>query len=139
MAAENIIKSGQYKISDVTKETGLTADTLRYYEKIGLLKKVNRNLSGIRLYTDKDLSRLRFIQRAKTMNFSLDEITQLLQMRENPARAKKSVRVLTQNKLDEVKDHLKTLNTLHNELTLLVNLCTGSKDGCPIIENIDKD
>jgi MerR family transcriptional regulator, copper efflux regulator len=129
----------QYKISDVTKETGLTADTLRYYEKIGLLKKVNRNLSGIRLYTDRDLSRLRFIQRAKTMNFSLDEITQLLQMRENPARAKKSVRVLTQNKLDEVKQHLKTLNTLHNELTLLVNLCTGSKDGCPIIENIDQD
>ncbi len=73
------------------------------------------------------------------MNFSLDEISQLLQMRENPARAKKTVRVLTQNKLNEVKEHLKTLNTLHNELTLLVNLCTGSKDGCPIIEDIEQN
>ncbi len=128
----------QYKISEVTRKTGLSADTLRYYEKIALLKKVNRNAAGVRLYSEKDLSRLRFIQRAKTMNFSLDEITQLLQMRENPARAKKDVRELTLNKLNEVKAHLKTLNTLHNELTLLVNLCTGSKNGCPIIEKIDQ-
>jgi len=127
-----------YKISDISKETGFTADTLRYYEKVGLLKNINRASSGVRLYNDTDLSRLRFIQRAKTMNFSLDEISKLLQMRENPARAKKNVRQLTQNKLDEVEQHLKILNTLRNELTLLVNLCTGSKDGCPIIEDINK-
>ncbi len=127
-----------YKISDVSKETGLSADTLRYYEKAGLLKNIHRASSGVRLYNDADLSRLRFIQRAKTMNFSLDEISKLLQMRENPARVKKNVRQLTQNKLDEVEQHLKMLNTLHKELTLLVNLCTGSADGCPIIEDIDQ-
>ncbi len=127
-----------YKISEVSKETGLSADTLRYYEKAGLLKNINRTASGIRLYNDADLSRLRFIQRAKTMNFSLDEISKLLQMRENPARVKKNVRQLTQNKLDEVEQHLKTLNTLRNELTLLVNLCTGSEGGCPIIDGIDQ-
>jgi len=127
-----------YRISDVSKETGLTADTLRYYEKSGLLKNIKRSASGIRLYSQADLSRLRFIQRAKTMNFTLAEISQLLQMRENPARAKKNVRQLTQNKLDEVEQHLKTLATLRNELTLLVNLCTGSADGCPIIDGIDR-
>lgn len=125
-----------YKISDVSKETGLSADTLRYYEKAGLLKNINRAPSGVRLYSNADLSRLRFIQRAKTMNFTLDEISKLLQMRENPARAKKNVRQLTQNKLDEVEQHLKILGTLRNELTLLVNLCTGSDDGCPIIDGI---
>ncbi len=127
-----------YKISDVSKETGLSVDTLRYYEKAGLLKNIHRASSGVRLYNDADLSRLRFIQRAKTMNFTLDEISKLLQMRENPARVKKNVRQLTQNKLDEVEHHLKMLNTLRNELTLLVNLCTGSADGCPIIEDIDQ-
>ncbi len=127
-----------YKISDVSKETGLSADTLRYYEKAGLLKNINRTPSGIRLYNNADLSRLRFIQRAKTMNFSLDEISKLLQMRENPARVKKNVRQLTQNKLNEVEQHLKILNTLRNELTLLVNLCTGSEGGCPIIDGIDQ-
>jgi DNA-binding transcriptional MerR regulator len=127
-----------YRISDVSDETGLTADTLRYYEKVGLLKNIHRAPSGIRIYDDADLSRLRFIQRAKTMNFTLDEISKLLQMRENPARVKKNVRQLTQNKLDEVEQHLKTLNTLRNELTLLVNLCTGSEDSCPIIDGIDQ-
>ena len=127
-----------YRISDVTQQTGLSADTLRYYEKIGLLKKVQRNASGIRLYNDADLSRLRFIQRAKMMNFSLEEIAQLLQMRENPAKVKNSVRELTQKKLEEVEQNLKTLTTLRNELTLLVNLCTGSEEGCPIIESIDE-
>jgi len=127
-----------YKISDIAEQTELSADTLRYYEKIGLLKKVSRAPSGVRLYSDQDLSRLRFIQRAKTMNFSLDEIAKLLQMRENPGRAKKSVRQLTQDKLVEVETHLKTLSTLQKELTLLVNLCTGSKEGCPIIDDINR-
>jgi len=125
-----------YKISDISKMTDLSADTLRYYEKIGLLKMVSRAPSGVRYYSDKDLSCLRFIQRAKTMNFSLDEIAKLLQMRENPGRAKKSVRQLTQDKLVDVEANLKTLTTLQKELTLLINLCTGSKDGCPIIDDI---
>jgi len=127
-----------YKISDIAEQTALSADTLRYYEKIGLLKKVSRAPSGVRLYSDQDLSRIRFIQRAKTMNFSLDDIAKLLQMRENPGRAKKSVRQLTQDKLVEVEAHLKTLSTLQKELTLLVNLCTGSKQGCPIIDDINR-
>ena len=127
-----------YKISDIAELTELSADTLRYYEKIGLLKKIGRAPSGVRLYSDQDLSRIRFIQRAKTMNFSLDEIAQLLQMRENPGRAKKSVRQLTQAKLVEVDAHLKTLSTLQKELTLLINLCSGSKDSCPIIDDINQ-
>jgi len=127
-----------YKISEIAELTELSVDTLRYYEKIGLLKKIGRAPSGVRLYREQDLSRIRFIQRAKTMNFSLDGIAQLLQMRENPGRAKKSVRQLTQDKLLEVEAHLKTLSTLQKELTLLINLCSGSKDGCPIIDDINQ-
>ena len=127
-----------WKISEVVDALGISADTLRYYEKIGLLKKICRLPSGVRIYREQDLSRLRFIQRAKTMNFSLDEIRQLLRMRENPARARKTVRQLTYKKLQEVEQHIDTLTTLRNELTLLVNLCAGAKDGCPIIDDIDK-
>ena len=127
-----------YKISEIAELTELSVDTLRYYEKIGLLENISRAPSGVRLYSDQDLSRIRFIQRAKTMNFSLDEIAQLLQMRANPGQAKKSVRQLTQDKLVEVEEHLTTLTTLQKELTLLINLCTGSKDGCPIIDGINQ-
>lgn len=127
-----------YRIGDVTKKIGLTADTLRYYEKIKLLPKVSRNTSGIREYDDKDISRLKFIQRAQKMNFSLSEISDLLKMRENPQKVRDEVRQLTADKLLEVDEHLQSLTTLRSELQLLLNLCQGSKEGCPIIEGLDE-
>ncbi len=128
-----------YKIGDVTKLTGLSADTLRYYEKFGLLPKISRNTSGIRQYDKKDISRLKFIKRAQTINFSLDEIKKLLTMREDPQHAKVSVRQLTADKLKDVEKQIAELTTLQNELTLLLNLCRGSEGSCPIIEDIDTD
>jgi len=127
-----------YRIGDVTKKTGLSADTLRYYEKIKLLPGVSRNASGIREYDDKDISRLKFIQRAQKMNFSLAEISDLLKMRENPQNAKDSVRQLTADKLTDIDKQISELTTLQNELRLLLNLCRGSEDGCPIIDDISK-
>ncbi|MDT8383242.1 MAG: heavy metal-responsive transcriptional regulator [Gammaproteobacteria bacterium] len=126
-----------YRIGDITQQLGLSADTLRYYEKIGLLPKVNRTASGIRVYSDKDISRLRFIQRAQKMNFSLAEIKDLLAMRTDPQHARTEVRELTRKKLTEIEDHLQDLTTLRNELTLLTNLCAASEEGCPIIEGIE--
>jgi len=128
-----------YRISDVTKKLGLSADTLRYYEKIKLLPRVARTTSGIRSYDDKDISRLKFIQRAQRMNFSLAEIADLLSMRSDPQHARNEVRQLTADKLSDIEAQLKDLKTLRNELTLLLNLCRGSEDGCPIIEGIDNE
>jgi len=126
-----------YRIGDITQQLGLSADTLRYYEKIGLLPKVKRTDSGIRAYCDKDISRLKFIQRAQKMNFSLAEIKDLLQMREDPQHARTEVRDLTRKKLAEIEEHLQELTTLRNELTLRTNLCAASEEGCPIIEGIE--
>ena len=127
-----------YRIGDVTKKIGLTADTLRYYEKIKLLPKISRNASGIREYDDKDISKLKFIKRAQRMNFSLDEIKKLLSMREDPQNAKYSIRQLTADKLTDIENQVSELTTLQNELRLLLNLCRGSEDGCPIIDDISK-
>ena len=125
-----------YKIGEVTKLTGISADTLRYYEKFGLLENIVRNESGIRQYDDKDISRLKFIKRAQSMNFSLNEIKKLLSMREDPQHAKNSVRQLTADKLKDIESQVTELTTLQNELRLLLNLCRGSEEGCPIIEDI---
>ena len=127
-----------YRIGDIAQLLGLTADTLRYYEKMGLLPRVGRNSAGLREYSERDVSRLRFIQRAQKMSFSLAEIAYLLAMRENPQQARDDVRTLTAAKLDEVEARLKELTLLRNEMRLLLNLCRGAKDGCPIIEKIDK-
>ena len=132
------LKQMHYRIGDITQLLGLTADTLRYYEKIGLLPRVGRNSAGLREYSESDVSRLRFIQRAQKMSFSLAEIAYLLAMRENPQQARDEVRALTAVKLDEVAARLKDLTLLRNEMRLLLNLCRGAKEGCPIIETIDK-
>lgn len=129
---------GQYRIGDVTAKLGLSADTLRYYEKIGLLPAVGRNGAGIRLYNDQDLSRLKFIQRAQQMNFTLAEIGELLKMRDAPQKARKRARELTAHKLTEVEARLAELKTLRNELALLLNLCAGGGKDCGIIKAINK-
>ena len=128
-----------HRIGDVTRLLGLSADTLRYYEKIGLLPRIHRTASGTRVYYDRDISRLRFIQRAQKMQFSLKEIGGLLRMREDPQRAREEVRLLTRRKLSEVEEHLEDLQFLRNELQLLLNLCIASEDGCPIIEGISQE
>jgi DNA-binding transcriptional MerR regulator len=126
-----------YRISDIGRLTGLTPDTLRYYERIGLLPRVARQDSGARLYDDKDLSRLRFIQRAKMMDFTLAEIGALLRMREAPQAARQAVRRLTARKLEEIEKRLGELAILRDELRRLLELCTRAKSGCPIIEDIE--
>jgi DNA-binding transcriptional MerR regulator len=128
-----------YSIGELVRMLDISADTLRYYEKIKLLPEIGRTGSGIRAYDEHDLSRLRFIKRAQKMRFSLKEIAELLSMREDPQHARDEVRILTHNKLAEVEEHLGDLQFLRNELQLLLNLCTASEDGCPIIESIDQE
>lgn len=126
-----------YAIGHVTRLLGLSADTLRYYEKIGLLPPVSRTPSGRRVYSERDLSRLRFIRRAQKMDFSLAEIGALLRMREDPRHARDEVRELAQRKLREVEARLEALEALRDELQLLVDRCRCSEAGCPIIEGIE--
>ena len=99
------------RIGELSERLGLSADTLRYYEKIQLLPRVARNGAGQRLYGKKDISRLTFIQRAQRMNFTLAEIGKLLEMREDPQNARTDVRALMQKKLQEVEEQLEDLNT----------------------------
>lgn len=128
----------KFQIGQLSKHLGMSVDTLRYYEKIGLLPCIARNSARLRIYDDKDISRLKFIQRAQRMNFTLAEISQLLEMRENPQSVRTEVRALTYKKLSVVEEHLEDLVTLRNELQLLINLCQGAEEGCPIIDDIDK-
>lgn len=127
-----------YGIGEISARLGIGIDTLRYYEKIGLLARVARNSSRQRVFDDRDISRLRFIQRAKKMNFTLAEIGLLLKMRADPQHARREARELARRKLAEVEERVNDLNTLGKELRLLINLCEGAKAGCPIIAGIEQ-
>ncbi|MFK5949277.1 MAG: heavy metal-responsive transcriptional regulator [Methylococcales bacterium] len=126
-----------YRIGSVAKKLDISIDTLRYYEKIDLLKAINRNSGGIRLYDEPDIARIQFIQRAKMMNFTLDEIKVLLKMRENPGQMRDEVRELTQQKLDVIERQISELDILRQELQTLIGSCACSQQGCPIIEGIE--
>ena len=127
------------QIGDVTRQLNISADALRYYEKIHLLLPVSRDTSGLRNYSEKDISRLKFIRRAQRMGFSLEDIGHLLDFREAPQEARPEVRRLAGEKLAYVEEQLGELKILRDELTLLINLCATSEDGCPIIEGLEDD
>ncbi|HHM05476.1 MAG TPA: heavy metal-responsive transcriptional regulator [Gammaproteobacteria bacterium] len=129
--------AGGYSIGQVSRRLNLSADTLRYYEKRGLLGKISRSAAGLRRYSDGDLARLRFIRRAQKMNFSLAEIGTLLALREHPGAARPEVRRVAEKKLGEVVLRLKELEALRDELDVLIQRCSTGGAGCPIIEGIE--
>lgn len=125
------------RIRAAAQAVGLSADTLRYYEKIKLVPQPARGVGGQRSYREKDLTRLRFVTRAQALGFTLAEIRQLLRFREKPARCSKSVRTLAQRKCQALSDQRQTIEQMQRELTLLLNLCSGTSDHCPILERLE--
>ena len=128
----------QYTIGQVAERTGLSIDTLRYYERIGLLPGVERS-NGQRRFNESHIQRIQFIQRAQNMDFSLKEIGQLLMFRESAEASKIEVREMASEKLKEIQERLEVLLTLQRELTELVDECRNSDSGpCPIIQSLDQ-
>jgi len=125
------------RIREAAQTVGLSADTLRYYEKINLVPRPARGVGGQRSYGEKDLARLRFVIRAQSLGFTLEEIRQLLRFRENPARCSKAVRMLAKRKCDALSAQLQAIEHMQRELILLLNLCSGASDHCPILERLD--
>lgn len=129
-----------WSIGQVAGKTGLPRDTLRYYERIGLLPGIARDAGGRRRYGRRDLDRLRFVQRARKMNFSLTEIGKLLELRDGELPQKSQARSLAAEKLAEVEDRVAELELLRDELELLINLCrTSPDDRCPIVDGLGVD
>lgn len=116
------------------RQLGISADTLRYYERIGLIPGIVRDAGGRRRLQPRDLERLRFIRRAQAVDFSLQEIAELLQLWEQPQHPCRAARTLAASKLDAIRRRLKALRLLHRELTLLVALCDSAEEGCPILD-----
>ncbi len=126
-------------IGEATQASGFSADTLRYYEKIGLLPRVARDVGGRRYYDREDLSRLGFIRRSQRMRFSLEEIRMLLELRRSDRPIRVDVLQLAERKLAAIEISLADVTHLKNELQLLINLCrSASGKACPIIEKLDE-
>jgi len=124
-------------IGQASAVLGLSQDTLRYYEKIGLVPKTPKDHSGRRSYSDDHLARLRFVQRAQSVGFSLAEIAQLLKLRASPTKSSRMVRAMAQSKCDAMKHQMADLQRMQEELGALLSLCDGKGEDCPILEGLD--
>lgn len=108
-------------------------ETVRYYQRIGLLQEPARPLGSVRRYGPSDVARLQFIRRAKSMGFALDEIAGLLQLKGK--RACEQTRRLTEHRLVDVRRKLEDLQRLETELMQLADDCAHAPRGghCPTL------
>ena len=121
-------------IGSLAKRAGVGIDTVRYYERAGLLAPSGRLASGYRRYTELELARLRFIRRAQALGFTLDEVRELLALsaRRDVARVKRSA----QAKLVAVEKKIAALEKVREGLATLVAACPGHGRAadCPILK-----
>lgn len=130
-----------YKIGELAKHCDVKADTLRFYEKHGLLAPSMRTESGYRMYSENDAERLRFILRAKTVGFTLKEITELLSIELDKSNwACADVKGMVDSKLVQVEAKLSELNQFRDSLKSLSDACCGgpeSAEHCSILEALE--
>jgi len=131
----------QGTIGQVARDSGVAVETIRYYERAGLLPEPARSAGGYRLFPDGTVARLRFIQRAKRLGFTLDEVQRLLSLADNKA-ASSEVRALAAEKLAGIEARLRDLQKMRDALSSLIADCDGhgSTATCPIIHAlVDND
>ncbi|MGH1431361.1 MAG: heavy metal-responsive transcriptional regulator [Neptuniibacter sp.] len=126
----------QLKIGQVAKQSGLTVETVRYYEQRGLIPEPQRLDSGYRVYPESILTRLNFINRCKDLGFSLQEISELLSIQIDPDNSSALVKEQVEHKIELVKEKISELQKLQGSLEQLSGMCCGegSVSDCPIID-----
>ncbi len=127
------------KIGEVARQSGLAIDTIRYYERAGLLPPPARRPSGYRSYGAEALHRLRFIHQAKALGFSLSEIEELLAP---DGREKvRAVRAAAGRKLADLDHRLLKLTRIRQSLAMLVDRCPGEGPtaSCPILSALNRE
>ena len=130
------------KISELAQRTGLSAHTLRFYEKNGLIHASDRSEAGYRYYSDADVRRAEFVKTARNIGFSLEDIGQLLSIRVNKdSHSCQEVTDITRHKLEEVNQKIEELRSMQSTLGILLDSCCGGPENathCSILEALEE-
>lgn len=125
-----------YSIGELARRTNISVETVRYYERKGLLKEPQRKPSGYRQYDDETIRILQFILRAKQFGFTLKEIQDLLSTWFNPTSTSTEIRERAKEKVSEIDGKIAVLQQMRHALQSLVERCPGKGPAtdCPIFE-----
>lgn len=128
-----------FKIGEVASRTDVNKETVRYYEKRGLIPKPDRRRSGYRIFTYRHIDQIRFIKRAQELGFTLSEIKELLELRLDGDSSCEQVRRKAEWKLDEVQQKIKDLKNLKEVLGELIEACKADKttEECVILNALE--
>jgi MerR family copper efflux transcriptional regulator len=128
-------------IGAVARRAGVAIDTIRYYEREGLLPEPMRRPSGYRSYGEGTVAQLRFIRRAKTLGFTLEEIRELLALSADRQRGIKAVKQRAQRRLADIESRIAELERVRSGLAELVAACPGhgAPEQCPILRALDAE
>ena len=131
-----------FTIGEFAKRAGVGVETVRFYERQGLLKEPPRRTSGHREYSATEVTRLAFIRRAKELGFSLAEIKELLSLRADRKAQCGQVRKRTEAKLADIDEKIRTLRRMRRALTKLNAACDREEvptSECPILDALDRE
>ena len=126
-------------ISQLAKRARVNVETVRYYERRGLIPEPPRREFGYRQYPEDAVARILFIKRAKELGFSLKEILELFSLRVDPNTTCGDVKKRAEDKIADIEEKIETLRTMKNALTKLMHQCKGEgpTSECPILESLD--
>jgi len=125
------------KIGEVAERSGCHPETVRYYERIGLLPAPPRTAGGYRDYRPADADRLRFISRGRELGFSLEEIRSLLGLVEDDGLSCQDVDRLARGHLLDIRNRLNDLQRMASELERVIGSCSGGERGqCAILDTL---
>ena len=126
------------RTAQVADLAGVNVETLRFYERKGILPEPPRRASGYREYPPETVERVRFIKRAQELGFSLSEVQDLLGLRETTGAKSARVRRVAEAKLEEIERKIRDLAAMKQSLTELLCACDGKKSiaSCPIIASL---
>jgi MerR family copper efflux transcriptional regulator len=124
-------------IGQAASATGVSAKMIRYYEGIALIPPGRRSESGYRIYSENDLHALRFVKRARTLGFSLDQIRDLLSLWQDKQRASADVKRIALGHVDELTQRIAELTEMRDTLQTLARCCKGNdRPDCPILQSL---
>jgi MerR family mercuric resistance operon transcriptional regulator len=128
-------------IGQVAQQAGVGVETVRFYERQGLLEEPARRASGYRQYPEDVVARLRFIRRAKELGFSLKEIKELLALRVDRTTTCREVKEQAQAKITDIEGKIRSLLRMSAALMELTRSCRGRGPAseCPILEALEKE
>ena len=129
-------------IGDVAKQAQVNIETLRYYERQGIVPKPPRTRSNYRLYPEDTVRRVRFVKKAQELGFSLNEIKELLSLRATRGATCLDVQRQAATKIKQIDDKILSLQAMRNALQELVRQCAarrGSLSECAILESLDSN